>query len=126
MSWRWVDKRLQPSDRAKLDRGVALAPGVTVHHRDDLDRIQRDWLDSRGTVCPWETFQHVVDEGIRLTPDIPIGERTATSKGNRVFRVEAPAGPFEVSYRATVEVKRPAVPAEVTFPSCAFQSAPLL
>lgn len=60
-----------------------------------------------------DPFQHVVDEGIRLTPDLPIGERTATSKGNRVFRVEAPAGPFEVTYRALVEVKRPSVPADV-------------
>jgi transglutaminase-like putative cysteine protease len=60
-----------------------------------------------------DTFQHLVDEGIRLTPDFPIGERTATSKGNRVFRVEAPAGPFTVAYRATVEVNRPAVPAEL-------------
>ncbi len=58
-------------------------------------------------------FQHLADEGIRLTPDVPIGERTATSKGNRVFRVEAPAGPFEVVYRAQVEVTRAAVPAEV-------------
>jgi transglutaminase-like putative cysteine protease len=60
-----------------------------------------------------DAFQQPADEGIRLTPDVPIGERTATSKGNRVFRVEAPAGPFEVAYRALVEVNRPAVPAEV-------------
>ena len=60
-----------------------------------------------------DPFQHLADEGIRLTPDIPIGERTATSKGNRVFRVEAPAGPFEVNYRALVEVNRRTVPAEV-------------
>jgi len=60
-----------------------------------------------------DTYQHVVDEGIRLTPDIPIGGRTATSKGNRVFRVEAALGSFEVSYRGTVDVRRPAVPAEV-------------
>ena len=60
-----------------------------------------------------DPFQHVGDEGIRLTPDLPIGERTATSKGNRVFRVEAPAGMFEVTYRAVVEVRRPAMPAEV-------------
>jgi transglutaminase-like putative cysteine protease len=44
---------------------------------------------------------------------VPIGERTATSKGNRVFRVEVPIGPFEVAYRAQVEVNRPTVPAEV-------------
>jgi hypothetical protein len=60
-----------------------------------------------------DPFQHVVDEGIRLTADLAIGERTATSKGNRVFRVEAPAGMFEVTYRAMMEVRRPSVPAEV-------------
>jgi transglutaminase-like putative cysteine protease len=60
-----------------------------------------------------DPFQHVTDEGIRLTPDVPIGERTATSKGNRVFRVEAPAGAFEVNYRAIIDIRRPSVPAEV-------------
>lgn len=60
-----------------------------------------------------DVFQRLVDEGIRLTPDVPIGKRTATSKGNRVFRVEAPAGPFEVVYHAQVEVNRPVVPIEV-------------
>jgi transglutaminase-like putative cysteine protease len=60
-----------------------------------------------------DPFQQLADEAIRLTPDVPIGERTATSKGNRVFRVEAPAGPFEVVYRALVEVRRPPVPATV-------------
>jgi transglutaminase-like putative cysteine protease len=60
-----------------------------------------------------DPFQQLVDEGIRLVPDVPIGERTATSKGNRVFRVEVPTGPFEVVYRAQVEVNRRAVPAEV-------------
>ena len=60
-----------------------------------------------------DPYQHLGEESIRLQPEIPIGERTATSKGNRVFRVEVPAGPFEVSYQATVEVNRPAAPAEV-------------
>ncbi len=60
-----------------------------------------------------DSFQHLADEGIRLNPDVPIGERTATSKGNRVFRVEVPTGPFEVVYRALVDVNRPAVPTEV-------------
>lgn len=59
-----------------------------------------------------DPFQHLVEEEIRLVPDLPIGERTATSKGNRVFRVEAPTGPFEVIYRANVEVNRPVVPTE--------------
>lgn len=59
-----------------------------------------------------DPFQQLVDEEIRLTPELPIGERIATSKGNRVFRVEAPAGFFEVGYRATVEVNRAAPPVE--------------
>ncbi|MEO7415144.1 MAG: transglutaminase family protein [Opitutaceae bacterium] len=60
-----------------------------------------------------DPFQHLVEEEIRLAPEIPIGERTATSKGNRVFRVEVPTGPFEVNYRATMEVNRPAIPADL-------------
>src|SRR5882762_1986312 len=59
-----------------------------------------------------DSFQHLVEEEIRLAPDFPIGERTATSKGNRVFRIEVPAGPFEVNYRAVMEVSRPVVPLE--------------
>ncbi len=60
-----------------------------------------------------DSVQRVVDEGIRLSPDIPVGERIVTSKGNRVFRVEAPKGSFEVNYRAFVKVKRPPVPSDV-------------
>jgi transglutaminase-like putative cysteine protease len=59
-----------------------------------------------------DPFQHLVEEEIQLSPEVPIVDRTATSKGNRVFRVEAPAGPFAVSYRATAEVSRPPVPPE--------------
>lgn len=59
-----------------------------------------------------DPHQHLEEEVIRLQPELPL-ERTATSKGNRVFRVEAGAGPFSVDYRATVTVNRPAVPAEV-------------
>ncbi len=33
---------------AKYD-GVALLPGVTVHHRDELDRIQREFREIKGT-----------------------------------------------------------------------------
>lgn len=58
-------------------------------------------------------FQHLIDEGIRLTPDVPIGERTATTKGNRVFRVESPQGALAVAYRAVVDVTRPLLPVEV-------------
>lgn len=59
-----------------------------------------------------DPHQHLGEETIRLSPDLPV-ERVATSKGNRVFRVEAPAGPFTVAYHATMEVNRPAAPAEV-------------
>lgn len=58
-------------------------------------------------------YQQLVTEDIRLTPDVPIAERAATSKGNRVFRIEAPAGPLAVDYRATIDVNRPAMPADV-------------
>ncbi len=56
------------------------------------------------------TYQELIDEGIRLSPDVPIGERAKTTKGNRVFRVEAPAGPLTVTYRAIVDVTRPTLP----------------
>ncbi|MBW8781785.1 MAG: transglutaminase family protein [Verrucomicrobia bacterium] len=59
-----------------------------------------------------DPHQHLSDESIRVAPSFPL-ERTSTSKGNRVFRVEAAAGPFAVAYRAVVEVSRPPAPAEV-------------
>lgn len=59
-----------------------------------------------------DNHQQLEGETIRLSPDLPV-ERTATSKGNRVFRVEAAAGPFAVEYRARVAVSRPVLPAEV-------------
>lgn len=59
-------------------------------------------------------FQQLVSEEIGLVPaSVQIGEREATTKGNRVFRVEAPAGTLEVNYRATVDVTRPAMPEQV-------------
>ena len=59
-----------------------------------------------------DPYQQLVAETIRLSPEVPL-EQTATSKGNRVFRAEAPGGPFLVDYSARVEVARPAVPTEV-------------
>ncbi len=59
-----------------------------------------------------DPHQHLGDEIIRLAPEVPL-ERTATSKGNRVFRVEAATGAFTVDYQATVEVNRPGAPDEV-------------
>lgn len=56
--------------------------------------------------------QKLLDESVVCVPAVP-EERISTSKGNRVFRVEVPAGPFELRYAATVEVLRPPPPAEM-------------
>jgi indolepyruvate ferredoxin oxidoreductase len=37
------------TDQPEKYQGVALAPGVTVHHRDELDRIQREFREIKGT-----------------------------------------------------------------------------
>jgi len=37
------------TDEPEKYRGVALAEGVTVHHRDELDRIQREMREIKGT-----------------------------------------------------------------------------
>ncbi len=37
------------TDEPEKYDGVALAEGVTVHHRDELDRIQRDYRELKGT-----------------------------------------------------------------------------
>ena len=50
-----------------------------------------------------DSFQPGVDEGIRRTPDLPLGERPTPSEGNRVDRVEVPAGPLEVDERAPMD-----------------------
>lgn len=56
--------------------------------------------------------QRILSELVTCRPEVQ-PERVTTSKGNRVFRAEVPAGPFELSYEATVEVSRPGLPAEV-------------
>lgn len=56
--------------------------------------------------------QGLVSEAIRCVPDVP-SEIAATSKGERVLRLEAPTGPFELNYSAVVEVHRPAIPEHV-------------
>jgi transglutaminase-like putative cysteine protease len=56
--------------------------------------------------------QRLVAESVICTPEVP-SERISTSKGNRVFRVDAPTGPFELRYAATLEVVRPPPPAEL-------------
>ena len=37
------------TDQPEKYNGVALEPGVVVHHRDELDRIQREFREIRGT-----------------------------------------------------------------------------
>lgn len=59
-----------------------------------------------------DPHQEIISEQLACVPDVP-RENTATSKGNRVFRVEASAGPFEIRYQAEVRTNRPTLPAEV-------------
>lgn len=56
--------------------------------------------------------QQLVSERIVFTPEIP-SEIATTSKGERVLRAEARTGPLELSYSATVDVHRPAMPVTV-------------
>ncbi len=56
--------------------------------------------------------QRVLSETIGCSPEIT-AEIAATSKGERVLRVEVPTGPFELKYAATVEVERPEMPSVV-------------
>jgi transglutaminase-like putative cysteine protease len=56
--------------------------------------------------------QRVLSETIRCTPDIPT-EIAATSKGERVLRMEVSAGHLELAYAALVEVDRPEMPLAV-------------
>ena len=44
-----VAKLVIVTDQPEKYEGVALAPGVTVHHRDELDRIQREFRELKGT-----------------------------------------------------------------------------
>jgi transglutaminase-like putative cysteine protease len=56
--------------------------------------------------------QQVLREQLSCRPEVS-HERVTTAKGNRVFRVEVPAGPFVLEYAAEVAVMRPSLPAEV-------------
>jgi transglutaminase-like putative cysteine protease len=56
--------------------------------------------------------QRLLTETVGCTPEVA-SERISSSKGNRVLRIEAPTGPFELRYSATIEVTRPALPASV-------------
>jgi indolepyruvate ferredoxin oxidoreductase len=44
-----VRKLVIVSDQPEKYEGVALEPGVTVHHRDELDRLQRELREIEGT-----------------------------------------------------------------------------
>ena len=59
-----------------------------------------------------DPFQTILSEKLVCLPEVS-QENTATSKGNRVFRVEAQTGPFEIRYQAVVGTSRPQLPAEV-------------
>lgn len=56
--------------------------------------------------------QRLVAEELAFTPD-SAPEKISSSKGNRVVRVEAQAGQFELRYSATVETLRPLLPDDV-------------
>jgi transglutaminase-like putative cysteine protease len=59
-----------------------------------------------------DSQQQLVSEVIRCAPDCP-AEIATTSKGERVLRLEAPNGPFEIGYSAIVDVERPEMPPTV-------------
>ena len=46
-----VAKLVIVTDEPQKYAGVALEPGVTVHHRDELDRIQREFREIKGTTA---------------------------------------------------------------------------
>lgn len=56
--------------------------------------------------------QRLVAEAVTTTPEVPT-EMAQTVKGERVLRLEAPVGPFELRYAATVDVDRPEMPLSV-------------
>lgn len=56
--------------------------------------------------------QQLVSEEIRCAPEGPT-EIATNLKGERVLRLEAATGPFELRYAAVVEVERPEMPATV-------------
>ncbi len=56
--------------------------------------------------------QQLVSESIRCVPEAPT-EIATTSKGERVLRLDALVGPFELNYSAIVDVNRPEVPLTV-------------
>jgi transglutaminase-like putative cysteine protease len=59
-----------------------------------------------------DSQQQLVSEAIRCTPEC-LAEIATTSKGERVLRLDAPNGPFEIGYSAVVDVERPEMPPTV-------------
>ncbi len=56
--------------------------------------------------------QRVSGESLACSPQVPL-EFSANEKGDRLLRIEAPQGPLELRYAATVEVDRPPLPEKV-------------
>src|SRR5207244_761602 len=59
-----------------------------------------------------DEHQRIVTEQISCAPAVPT-EIIEHAKGSRVLRCEAPTGPFEFRYAATIEVNRPPLPTVV-------------
>ena len=55
--------------------------------------------------------QRILNESVVCSPEVQ-SERITSSKGNRVLRADATAGPFELQYGAVVEILRPPPPVE--------------
>src|SRR5688500_411418 len=56
-----------------------------------------------------DPHQRLLSETIVCTPDVP-REIVEHATGGRALRCEAPTGPFELRYAATVDVSRPPLP----------------
>lgn len=87
---------------------MALSVGCTLHYQVLSPTAHFTF----NVLANTDAQQRLLDESLVFLPEVAI-EKAASSKGNRVVRVEAPAGPFEVRYAATLEVSRPPLPAEV-------------
>jgi transglutaminase-like putative cysteine protease len=59
-----------------------------------------------------DSQQQLVSESIRCAPEVQTEIATA-SMGERVLRLEAPNGPFDLVYSAVVDIERPGMPAAV-------------
>jgi len=87
---------------------MALSVGCSLHY-DVQSPTAAFTFDVLVNVDPQ---QRILSEQVTCFPEVQ-QERVTTSKGNRVFRAEAPTGPFELRYEAVVEVTRLPLPVEV-------------